>query len=91
MDRPSLRDKYGLANHLFDIAFILWEQAEVITKLPTIRASKDSDDDKFLEAAFGGLAHYLVTGDAKDLLTLGEYKGVRIVSPKQFLAALHPS
>ena len=71
MDRPRLRDKYGLTEHMFDIAFILWEQAEVITDLPVVKASKDPDDNKFLEAAHGGLAHYLVTGDMKDLLSLG--------------------
>ncbi|MBI4387225.1 MAG: putative toxin-antitoxin system toxin component, PIN family [Elusimicrobia bacterium] len=90
MDRPRLRDKYGLADHMFDIAFILWEQAEVITKPPPVKASKDSDDDKFLAAALGGLAHYLVTGDIKDLLSLGEYQGIRIVNPEQFLTILHP-
>lgn len=37
-----------------------------------------------------GLAHYLVTGDIKDLRSLGEYKGTRIVSPEQFLSILHP-
>ncbi len=89
MDRPHLRDKYGLADHMFDIAFILWEQAEVIAKVMPVRVSKDPDDDKFLAVAAGGLAHYLVTGDIKDLLSLGEYKGVRIVSPEQFLAVLH--
>ncbi len=90
MDRPRLRDRYGLADHMFDIAFILWEQAEVITKLPSVKASKDSNDDKFLAAALGGLAHYLVTGDIKDLLSMREYRGIRIVSPKQFLTLLHP-
>ena len=90
MDRPRLRDKYGLADHMFDIAFILWEQAEVITKLPSVKASKDSDDDKFLAAALGGLAHYIVTGDIKDLLSMREYQGIRIVSPEQFLTILHP-
>lgn len=91
MDRPSLRDKYGLADHMFDIAFILWEQAEVIADLPKIKASKDPKDDKFLETALGGLAHYLVTGDIKDLLNLKEYQGIRIVSPKQFLTILSDS
>jgi len=90
MDRPRLRDKYGLADHMFDIAFILWEQAEIIRDLPAVKASKDPKDNKFLSAALGGLAHYLVTGDIKDLLSLGEHKGVRIVSPDQFLAILHP-
>ena len=90
MDRPRLRDKYGLADHMFDIAFILWERAEVIAKPPTVKASKDPDDNKFLEAALGGLAHYVVTGDIKDLLSLVEYEGIRIVSPEQFLTIIRP-
>ena len=91
MDRPRLRDKYGLADHMFDIAFILWGQAEVIAKLPAVKVSRDPDDDKFLATAAGGLAHYLVTGDIKDLLGIGEYQGTRIVSPDQFLTILHPT
>ena len=91
MDRPRLRDKYGLAEHMFDIAFILWEQAEVISDLPVVRVSKDPDDNKFLAASLGGLAHYLVTGDKKDLLNLREHQGIRIVNPDLFLSILHPS
>ena len=90
MDRPRLRDKYGLADHMFDIAFILWERAEVIAKPPTVKASKDPDDNKFLEAALGGLAHYVVAGDIKGLLSLVEYEGIRIVSPEQFLTIIRP-
>lgn len=88
MDRPRLRDKYGLAEHLFDVAFLLWEEAEVIKDSPAVKASKDPDDDKFLAAALGGLAHYLVTGDIRDLLTLKEYRGTRIVTPAEFLKTL---
>lgn len=88
MDRPRLRDRYGLAEHLFDIAFILWERAEVIKAPPAVKASKDKDDDKFLAAAVGGLAHYLVSGDIRGLLELGEYQGVKIISPERFTAIL---
>jgi putative PIN family toxin of toxin-antitoxin system len=46
--------------------------------------SRDPDDDKYLAAAVEGRARYVVSGDP-DLLTVGEYAGVRIVSPRQFL------
>ena len=88
MDRPRLRDRYGLAEHLFDVAYILWEAAEMVADLPDVKVSKDPDDDKFLAAAAGGLAHYLVTGDLRDLLRLEEYQDTRIVSPERFLAVL---
>jgi putative PIN family toxin of toxin-antitoxin system len=51
---------------------------------------KDPDDNKFLECAIAGAADYIVSGDAH-LLSLGEYQGVRILSPADFLDVLnHP-
>ena len=88
MERPRLRDKYDLSDHLFDVAFLLWERAEVIADLPHAKASPDPDDDKSLAAAAAGAAHYLVTGDAADLLSLGEYHGVGIIAPARFLEIL---
>lgn len=45
---------------------------------------KDSDDDKYLVAALEGHAEYLVSGDS-DLLELRNYKGVTIVTAREFL------
>lgn len=45
---------------------------------------RDQDDDKFLEAAKGGSAQYIVTGD-DDLLVLHPYQGIQILKPKEFL------
>ena len=89
LNRPSLRDKYDLSKHLFDIAFLLTEVAEIVLDIPEIKVSKDPDDNKFLSTAFAGRAKYLVSGDIKDLLELKEYKGIPIVTPQQFLNALH--
>lgn len=47
----------------------------------------DPDDDRVLECAFEGGADYLVSGD-HHLLELGEYRGTRIVGPREFLAAV---
>lgn len=48
---------------------------------------RDPDDDKFLSCAVEGRADYLVTGD-DDLLALGDYRGIRIVTPRQFIQLL---
>jgi predicted nucleic acid-binding protein len=48
---------------------------------------KDPDDDKYLVAALEGRAGYLVSGDS-DLLELHEYKGVHIVTAREFLRLL---
>jgi putative PIN family toxin of toxin-antitoxin system len=50
-------------------------------------ASPDPDDDKYLAAALEGRATLVVTGDP-DLLALGSYQGIRIVSPRVFLGLL---
>ena len=49
-----------------------------------VSASRDPDDDKFIEAALMGEAQYIVSGD-KDLLDLRNYEGVQIMSPAEFL------
>ena len=51
------------------------------------RASRDSDDDKYIAAAIEGRAGFVVAGDS-DLLDLKEYEGVRIVTPRAFLDLL---
>src|SRR5690242_4057818 len=85
LNRPTIRDKFDLGDRIFDMAFILWERAELVVELPAVKVSNDADDDKYLATALAGGADYLVTGDIGDLLHLHEYKGVAIVSPKEFL------
>jgi putative PIN family toxin of toxin-antitoxin system len=53
----------------------------------TSGASTDPDDDKYLAAALEGRATLVVTGEP-DLLALGEYEGIRIVSSRVFLGLL---
>lgn len=88
LNRPRIRDRYGLGDRIFDVSFILWEVAELVIDLPEVRACSDPDDDKFLAAAVGGRADYLVSGDIGHLLRLREYKGVAIVSAKEFASIL---
>lgn len=47
----------------------------------------DPDDDKFIACAASSQADVIVTGD-KALQDVKEYKGVRILSPADFMAAL---
>lgn len=44
---------------------------------------KDRDDDKVLACAVAAGVDCIVTGD-KELLGLGSYKGIRIMSPRDF-------
>jgi len=43
------------------------------------------DDNRILECALEGKAEYIISGDKRHLLPLGEYEGIRILSPDEFL------
>ena len=45
-------------------------------------------DNRILECAVEASADYLVTGDRRHLLPLGEHEGVRILNAPRFLSAL---
>lgn len=53
----------------------------------SIVKQKDSDN-RIIECAIESKAQYLVSGDAKHLLPLKQYRGVKIVSPANFLEAM---
>ncbi len=48
--------------------------------------SEDPDDDRILECAITGEADYIVSGD-KHLLKLGSYRGISIVTAREFMEA----
>lgn len=48
---------------------------------------RDADDDQVLAAALAGGARYVVSGDL-DLLDIGLYQGIRLLSPATFLSLL---
>lgn len=58
--------------------------ATFVPMLTPIRACRDPRDDKFLEVAVNGRADAIVTGD-QDLLTLGPFRGIPILSPAAYL------
>ena len=60
--------------------------AEVVKPKRRLRVvQRDPSDDKFIECAVAGKARVIISGD-KDLLSLGRYRQIRILSPAKFLA-----
>lgn len=51
---------------------------------------RDPDDDMVLATAVAAAADLIVTGD-QDLLVLGNYQAIQIVSPRKFIELLDPS
>jgi len=56
----------------------------IVLPTSTIKIVKDDSDNRVLEAALEGNCYCIVTGD-KELLNLGKFRGIRIVSPSEFL------
>jgi uncharacterized protein len=55
------------------------------TKTPKAKVVKDDpDDDKFIECAMALKAEVIVTGD-KAIEAVGEYMGIKILTPQRFL------
>ena len=60
------------------------QMVEIPNRLKGVTA--DPDDDMIIECAVVGGATHIVTGDQKHLLPLGNYQGILIVKPADFLA-----
>jgi putative PIN family toxin of toxin-antitoxin system len=74
---PALAGR--LVNELRDLAV-------TVRDLPAVSVSRDPFDNYLLAMAAAGAADFLVTGDKRDLLVLGVYRGTRIVTVRDFLA-----
>lgn len=85
LHRPGISEAYHIGDRILDLGALLYTRATLVEPSQRVRASRDPDDDKFLDAALLGRAAYLVTGDKKDLLALGEYRGIQIVTPARFM------
>jgi putative PIN family toxin of toxin-antitoxin system len=58
---------------------------EIVPHVISLKACRDSKDDKFLSLAVSGGADFILTGD-KDLLVLDPFKTVRILSCATYLS-----
>ena len=83
------RPKFGLPTDVIDdIIGYVFRKAEFVTPVERLRVvESDPKDDKFLEAAVAGEAALIVSGD-RHLSSLGAYRGIPIVSPREFLDRL---
>lgn len=65
----------------------LIERCDITEGKEIQQVGRDVKDDKFLACAIEGKANYIISGD-EDLLTLKEYEGIKIVTPREFLRIL---
>jgi len=63
------------------------EIATLIQPVHNLSVIKEKDsDNRILECAVSGKADFIVSGDAKHILPLKEYLGIKILKPAEFLA-----
>jgi len=74
------RDREALSH----VALILSELTEWVRPGKRVKILRDEPDNRILECAIYGGAALLVTGD-KEILRLKEYKGVKIISLKEYV------
>ena len=55
----------------------------VVKPVAKVKVSRDKEDNKFIECAIDSKAMYIVSGD-NDLLDIVEYKGIQIITAKEF-------
>lgn len=84
--RPKF-DRYVSITIHIELLAKLGKESEQIEIIEAITDCRDVKDNKFLEVAFNGDANCLITGD-QDLLVLHPFRGIPILSPAQFLAAI---
>ncbi len=81
---PKIRERLtpALAGRLINE---LRDMAIPTRAVPKVTVCADPYDNYLLAMAASGEADFLVTGDKRDLLSLGHYAGVRIVAVREFL------
>ena len=88
LNRPRIRTKYQLFDDdIQTVVGLILLRGEVVTPRQPITVCRDPKDDKFLEVAVEGEADLIVSGD-EDLLTLHPFRGIPILSPRDFLSKL---
>jgi len=93
LSKPILDELLGVlarkfsrdAEELARVALFLSDLSLAVRPRKRLHVVKDEPDNRVLECAVAGRADMIVTGD-KNLLELREYRGVRIVSLREYLA-----
>ena len=85
-----LKEKFKLNIHLVrEIIQEVMDVAEIVEVSSHIKAiSYPDEDNRVLECAVDGKAEFIVTGDTRHILPLKEYRGIKILSPSEFLKHL---
>ena len=83
---PRIQVKYYLTDAVItEYITRLRAAATVVDVHSSVTVVRDPDDNMVLACALDGGAGYVVSRD-RDLLDIGTYQGIQLLSPEQFLA-----
>jgi uncharacterized protein len=81
----KMQSRFGLDRDDLPLLTAYEHMATVVKTKPLVKSvCRDKDDDEVLATALIAKAEIILTGD-KDLLTLKEFQGIKILSPRQFV------
>jgi putative PIN family toxin of toxin-antitoxin system len=84
----KMREKFGLDPDSLPLLTVYAEVATLVKAKPLPQpVCRDEDDDEVLAVALAAKAEIILTGD-QDLLALKEFRGIQIVSPRQFVGLM---
>ena len=86
MSRPKFKVTNDYITHFIHSIEDIANQISLTGEIQNV--CRDSDDDKILECALLTNADYIISGD-DDLLVLEEFRGIKIVTPKEYLERTH--
>lgn len=88
--KSKLRTRYGYGDEeVQGFCDDLAAAAELVTDLPEGRfVPGDPKDDPIVATAIAAKADYLVAGDRRHLLSLGSYRDIRMLTPRQLIERL---
>jgi putative PIN family toxin of toxin-antitoxin system len=83
--RPELKIRRGLRRQVLDL---IESRAHSVTPTRPLQATRDPDDNKFLECADAARADYLVTGNLRDFPRF--WKKTKVITSREFISIVAP-
>ena len=91
LEKPHIRNRYKYSSENVETYIDYLKNISImVTQLPEIRViERDPKDDMIIACAVASSADYIISRD-RDLLDLGNYQQIQIVTPEHFVQILRP-
>jgi len=81
-----LMKKFGFDQNMVEAtASFVQELSEIVVPSQKLEIIRRDADNRILECAIEGGASYIISGDKRHILPLKEFRGIKVLSPADFL------